>query len=268
MSLELESAEVGRRIMELRKHNGYSQEQLAKLLGVSRSSLVQIEAGKRALLALELAKLSGILKFSLDEFFAKDFRLWTEIEVDYDEIEKQIDEENRERIVVPKIRLKKFKNVLLYILEQCSGKPNVGETMLYKLLYFSDFNFYELYEEHLTGARYRKLQFGPAPYKIDGILKKMIEENEIQIINTDFHGFPQKRYISNARANRKMLTAADVEVIDHVIDQYSDWTAAKISEYSHKDMPWKATKEGEVIDYELAFYRETPFSVRNYEDEE
>jgi hypothetical protein len=28
-----------------------------------------------------------------------------------------------------------------------------------------------------------------------------------------------------------------------------------------------ATKEGEEINYELAFYREAPFSVRNYGDE-
>ncbi|MDD4141558.1 MAG: hypothetical protein PHR20_02025 [Bacteroidales bacterium] len=34
--------------------------------------------------------------------------------------------------------------VLLYILERCSGKTNVGKTVLYKLLYFSDFNYYEL----------------------------------------------------------------------------------------------------------------------------
>jgi hypothetical protein len=32
-------------------------------------------------------------------------------------------------------------------------------------------------------------------------------------------------------------------------------------------MPWKATSDGEIIDYELAFYREPPFSVRNYEEE-
>jgi hypothetical protein len=31
-------------------------------------------------------------------------------------------------------------------------------------------------------------------------------------------------------------------------------------------MPWKATKEGGVIDYELAFYRETPFSARVYDE--
>ena len=46
----------------------------------------------------------------------------------------------------------KFKNIILYLLECCAGKPNVGETVLYKLLYFSDFNYYELYEEQLSGA--------------------------------------------------------------------------------------------------------------------
>jgi len=47
----------------------------------------------------------------------------------------------------------------------------------------------------------------------------------------------------------------------------SDWSAAAISSYSHKDMPWLATKEGEEINYELVFCREAPFSVRNYGDE-
>jgi hypothetical protein len=32
-------------------------------------------------------------------------------------------------------------------------------------------------------------------------------------------------------------------------------------------MPWLASKEGEEINYELTFYRDAPFSVRNYGDE-
>jgi hypothetical protein len=47
----------------------------------------------------------------------------------------------------------------------------------------------------------------------------------------------------------------------------SDWSALAITNFAHKDLPWLATKEGEEIHYELAFYRETPFSVRNYGDE-
>ena len=47
----------------------------------------------------------------------------------------------------------------------------------------------------------------------------------------------------------------------------SDWSASAISNYSHKDIPWLASKEGEEIYYELAFYRESPFSIRNYGNE-
>ena len=46
--------------------------------------------------------------------------------------------------------------------------------------------------------------------------------------------------------------------------QMGDWSAAIISDYSHRDMPWLATRDGEEINYELVFYREPPYSVRYY----
>ena len=69
----------------------------------------------------------------------------------------------------------------MYILERCAGKPNVGETVLSKLLYFSDFNYYELYEEHLTGAKYLKLPYGPIPQKLDAMIMQMMD-NKLQHI--------------------------------------------------------------------------------------
>ena len=64
-----------------------------------------------------------------------------------------------------------------------------------------------------------------------------------------------------------LLKASEKDIIDQVVNQLSDFSARAISDYSHKDMPWKATKDGDVIDYELAFYRETPFSARVYDNE-
>ena len=164
------------------------------------------------------------------------------------------------------MQLSKFKNILLYILEKCSGKPNVGETVLYKLLYFSDFNHYEVFEEHLSGAQYKKLPFGPVPQKLGSIINQMIKDGELKRFKTEYHGFAQTRYMPLEKADLTVLNGAEKESIDQVIEQFSDWSASKISEYSHKDMPWKATENGQLIDYELAFYRETPFSARNYEE--
>jgi len=263
MNIKLSQKQIGQRITELRKMKGLSQEDLAKSVKISRPSLAQIELGNRSVDILELQKLSLILEFSLDDFMSKDFSASQEVESK--EEKKAMKEE--ERISVPTLQISKFKNVLLYILERCAGKPNVGETVLYKLLYFSDFNYYELYEEHLTGAKYRKLPYGPVPQKLDTIISQMIERGQLQRVKTEYHGYPQIRYLPLEKADLTELRASEKEIIDRVIEQMSDWSAAAISNYSHKDMPWLASKEGEEINYELAFYRDAPFSVRNYGDE-
>jgi len=263
MKAKLSQKQIGQRITELRKLKGLSQEDLAKRVKISRPSLAQIELGNRSVDVLELQKFAEILEFSLDDFVSKDFTA-TETSEDMPAAKSQRSEI---RVSVPALQVAKFKNVLLYILERCAGKPNVGETVLYKLLYFADFNYYELYEEHLTGAKYRKLPFGPVPQKLDTIVGQMMEKNEVQRIKTDYHGYPQTRYIPLIKSDLTLLKASEKEVIDKVIEQFSDWSASAISAYSHKDMPWLASKEGEEIDYELAFYREAPFSVRNYGNE-
>lgn len=260
--MNLSQKQIGQRISRLRKMKGFSQEDLAKALGISRPSLAQTELGNRGVDILELQKLSLILEFSLDDFMSENFPAPQH----HPEEDQPLKEED-ERISVPALQVNKFKNVLLYILERCAGKPNVGETVLYKLLYFSDFNYYELYEDHLTGARYRKLPYGPVPQKLDTIIREMMKNGQLQRIKTEYHGFPQTRYLPLEKADLTGLKAIEKEVIDRVIEQMSDWSAAAISNYSHKDMPWLASREGEEINYEFAFYRDTPFSVRNYGDE-
>jgi uncharacterized phage-associated protein len=89
----------------------------------------------------------------------------------------------------------------------------------------------------------------------------------LQRVKTVYRGYAQTRFLPLVKADLKELKASETEVIDRVIEQMSDWSAAAISQYSHKDMPWIASKEGEIINYELAFYREAPFSVRNYGEE-
>lgn len=252
--------EIGRRISELRKYRGYSQDELAKFLGISRPSLTQIELGKRNLSVLELKKIADNLSVSIDRLLSLKFKM------DNAELISTEDDKKQElRVSIPKMRVDKFKDILLYILEKCAGKPNVGETLLYKLLYFSDFNHYEIYEEHLTGAEYRKLPYGPVPQKLDSIINQMISNKMLKRFKTEYHGYPQTRYIPLAKPNLTALKASEKDVIDKVIEQYSDWSASAISEYSHKDMPWLASEDGDIIDYELAFYREYPYSVRTYD---
>lgn len=258
----LTQKELGARIAGLRKSKGHSQDELARFLGISRPSLTQIELGKRNLTVIELKKIADHLAVSIDKLLANDTAAG-EVQL----TSGDTGDSGQIRISIPELNVRKFTNILLYILEKCAGKPNVGETLLYKLLYFSDFNYYEMYEEHLTGAEYRKLPYGPVPQKIDSIINLMMADKMIQRIKTDYHGYQQTRYIPLVKPNLKELMASEKDVIDRVIDQFSDWSASAISDYSHNDMPWLASKDGETIDYELAFYREYPYSVRTYDDD-
>lgn len=264
MSIRLSQAQIGKRVLKQRKLKGLSQQDLARFLKIPRSSVAQIELGNRSLSVIELITLSEVLGFSLDKFLGNDYQI--ENEINYvEEIKEPV---YHARISIPVFNAEKLTNILLYILEKCAGKPNVGETVIYKLLYFADFNYYEIYEEHLSGSEYRKLPYGPVPQNINGTLRDMLEKNQIKRFKTDYHGYPQTRYIPLEKADLKSMNAAEKEIIDQVIDRYSDWSASALSDYSHKDMPWLASKEGEIIDYEFSFYRVAPFSVRVYSDEE
>ena len=252
--------EIGQRTAELRKRAGINQQSLAGMLGVSRTTITQIENGKRKVSVDELVKLSEIFNLSVDNLlYPKE-----EPEVVFAKKQKVKKIESPIRINVPQRNLEKFKEVLLYILNKVGSKPNIGETVLYKLLYFADFDFYEKYEEQLIGATYIKNQYGPTPVEFEKVVAEIIDKEIMKVENTYFN-YPQRKYLPLRKADLSKLKANEIEVIDKVLDKLSDMNATQISEYSHNDVPWLTTEDNEIIEYESVFYRTPIYSVREYE---
>jgi transcriptional regulator with XRE-family HTH domain len=250
---------LGLRIKKFRESRGLSQEALAKLLGVSRPTMSLIETGDRKVSAEEVKKLSEIFGVSVEAMFdeKKEPRLVVkETRAEYKKSESAL------RIDVPRKNLEKFKEVLLYILNKAGAKPNVGETVIYKFLYFIDFNHYERYEEQLIGATYKKNKYGPTPLEFRKVVDKMIEAGEILKIPDKYFNFPQTKYLPLRNPDLSRLSAPEMIVIDHVLDRLSDMNAGQISDYSHNDVPWLTTDEGDIIPYESVFYRTPAYSVR------
>lgn len=155
----------------------------------------------------------------------------------------------------PVFNFEKFRAVLLYILNTCRDKHNIGKVVLYKLLYFSDFNYYEKYKMFLTGTTYSKLPMGPVP-NIADILELMDMRGDIEIfINTNYYGFAKTEYIPRTKPNMSVLKDEEVEVINDVIRKLGSLSANEISEYSHGDAPWIETNDFKEIDYDLVFKR-------------
>jgi transcriptional regulator with XRE-family HTH domain len=251
---------LGLRLKAFREAAGISQQELAEKLAISRPTISQIESGDRKVAADELIKLSQIFNLSVDGLL--DLEKQPKVMLAGDREKKPV--KTRLRINVPQKNLEKFKEVLLYILDRAGSKSNVGETVIYKLLYFMDFNFYEKYEEQLIGATYRKNHYGPTPIEFKKIVDKMIAAKEIEKVESSYFSHPQTKYLPLRKPDLSGIKANEIAIIDEVLHRFSDMNAKQISDYSHGDVPWLTAENGGIIEYESVFYRTAPYSVREY----
>lgn len=254
-------------IRRLREERGISQEQLAKEIGVSRPTYVLIEKGERELTISEAQKLARIFGIRIEDFMdAKKSDVKVELPEEDGPTTKK-EEKQEMRISVPQKNMKKFKEVLLYLLQKVGAKPNVGETVLYKLLYFIDFDYYEKFEEQLMGLQYKKNHHGPTPLGFAEIVERMEKHEELMCVKSKYFQYDQKKYMPLREPDLTTLSAREMKHIDEVIARLGEKNATEIREYSHEDIPWIIAEEGKPLEYEAVFYRSPKTSVRNYDDD-
>lgn len=254
-------------IQQLRKRNNLSQEFLASKIGISRPTYMQIEQGERDLTISEAKKLAEIFGVSFENFLQGKEEVITIVEVK--KKKKLIKKEKNEiRISVPQEKADKFRQILLYILKKVGGKPNIGMTVLYKLLYFMDFDYYEKYEDQLMGLVFLKNHHGPTPLLFENLVKDMVNVGEVEIVKSKFYQYPQTKYLVNPaiEPDLSILNGQEQEHIDWELQRLSDLTANQLSDLSHKDVPWISAENGKPLDFESVFYRTPETSVRKYDN--
>ena len=155
----------------------------------------------------------------------------------------------------------KFKQVFLYVLKKVGSKPNVGQTVLHKLMYFIDFDYFEKHGKSITGIIYKKNHHGPT---FDPSLIKSLEDDLLIIsIDGNYKGCKQKKYLPTIEPDLSVLSGEEINHIDEVLNKHSNKTAKQIEDYSHGDVPWKVTEKNQPIEYESVFYRDEIYSVRD-----
>lgn len=226
------------RLKELREENELTQQQLSELLGVSRATLAQIETWVRKVKTEEVVKLSEIFDVPASALLS-----WEEPK------ELKIKKKQKER----------FKQLMLYILTKVWSKYNVWKTVLYKLLYFSEFDYFELTGEKLSGYPFIRLPMWPAPYEFNELIDEMKAKDQIATVTTKMIDYYQQRFIPIVEVKNR-FSDAEKKSINDVLERYSDLKASKISEISHEDKPRQMTKDMQLIAYDLVKYREYPYS--------
>ena len=257
---------LGDFIHKQRKRRLITQQDIASELGLSRSTYVQIELGGRELKVSEAMKLAEIFDMSIEDFLNERERPASVIEIKRAK-KKKSGKKHDIRISVPQEKIEKFKQVLLYVLAKVGARPNIGQTVLYKILYFIDFDYYEKYEEQLIGAKYIKNTYGPSPVMFAKIVEELEKEHKIEKVKSKFHSYDQAKYLVNStEPDISYLSSKELEHINWEISRLKDMTAAQISELSHLDTPWVAAEDREELKYEHVFYRPQLTSVREYEE--
>jgi len=247
------------KLQKLIAKNKISHKSLAEIINISRPTVSKILAGKRELRLSEAKSIAEYLSVTIAEVFGEESQKEVVLE------KTKIKNIQKERISVPAENVEKFKNALLYITQKISALPNVGQTVIYKILYFCDFDYYEKFEEQLIGARYIRNHYGPTPVEFRAIIDQMTKDGQIEEIKTKFFTKDQIKYIPVKKPDLSVFNGRELKHLDEEIEKYGSKTAKELTDFSHKDVPWIITPEGKEIEYESVFYRTPETSVRTYE---
>lgn len=144
----------------------------------------------------------------------------------------------------------KFKELILYIAQECESDPGFGATKLNKILFFCDFLAYREFGEPITGARYQKLPYGPAPRALLPAVAELVEEGACVEVETVRMGRAQKRIIARREADVDAFTPKQIALAGTVIRTLWNNSAQEVSHLSHHFIGWQAAGDREDIPYE------------------
>jgi transcriptional regulator with XRE-family HTH domain len=252
---------------KLRKDADLSQQHLAENLGMARATYASLEANRREPDLAEMRALAEFYEMSLHDLLNHDNDFSDQVNeptIQY----KTAKNEQKPRDVTPEVNPNKLREVLLYVLEQDGAKPNVGETVLYKLLYFIDFDYYEKNQESITGLTYVRNHYGPTPtMTFVDVVKQMEKNKELEVVSTKFFNNTQRKYLPTKPLELRHLSANELLHIDQELSRLGDKTARELTDLSHLDAPWRVAKQGKPINYRFVFYRTDLTAVTEPEDE-
>jgi len=234
-------------IKNRRLSSGLSQSKIAESLGISRPTYIKIEQGLSKPSEEQLGILTQLFSVSKDTLMEEVIKKEYVCEIKTKEVRRE--------------SVEKFKQVLLYIISKVGSRPNIGQTALYKLLYFIDFDFYEKNQKYLIGATYIKNTHGPSPVSFAKISRELESKGLLVEVNSKYFGYDQKKYLVTSEPCVSFLSAIELKHIDDELEKLASKSAKELSELSHMDTPWKVAKDKQILNYRHVFYRPDETSV-------
>ncbi len=213
---------INKFIKKLRLDSDYSQEYVAKKIGISRTSYIAVEQGKKELCLSEAEALSELYHISIDDLVTNN-----------------------------KKKHAKYEQMLFAFLRELDGDKKVPKTKLAKLLYFSDFAWFYFHHTSMSGLKYRKIAHGPVPDYYFRLIEELDGDGKIKIDTTKNGAL----LISETRVGEKvgddLLSKEEKEIIKKIAFNWKDKKTKEIVDFAHNQIPYIFAEKGEIIPYEL-----------------
>lgn len=209
-------------IKDLRKKKKLKQQDIADKIGVSRSSYISFEQGKKELSFSQIMKLTELLGINIEDLEGGN---------------------------LPDIE--KYKEMILaYIRRAASADGKIPKTKLAKMLYLADFGMYYEQMKSMSGASYRCRQYGPVPDLYFRALDELEESGQIQIDHKNDMLLISETDSSKIN-NLKLLSREERELIEKIAKKWKSKRTREIVGFTHDQLPFKICSDNEVIPYEL-----------------
>jgi hypothetical protein len=149
----------------------------------------------------------------------------------------------------------KFKELIVYLSQRSGGDPGFAATKLNKLMYFCDFEAYRRLGHSITGARYQKLEWGPAAVEFLPLQDELFRDQRARLEERERGGHTQRVTVPLSPADAAVFLPEEIEVIERVIENLRPFDATGSSDLSHRESAgWNAVEEREVIPYGTAVF--------------
>ena len=208
--------DVVNNIETIRNARGFTQEQVADVIGVSRVTYINVTKGRRDLTINELEKLAAFFDVPIAELFDQP--------------------RNSE----------KFKQMYFYVLRRFG--EGITKTKLAKLLYLADFSYFYDNLFSMSGVRYVRREYGPVADIFFELTEDLYDKGKINIEPLDYALMIR---LTSKEQEDDLLSDEEKNLIDKICSYWKDKRTSEIVNFTHEQKPWKMCRDGEYIPYSL-----------------
>ena len=126
------------------------------------------------------------------------------------------------------------------------------KTKLMKLLNYSDMIFYKENGLSISGLKYAHLPYGSVPDNFDMILGKMAADHIAHIEVLYDGAYENHQVVPECDVPEGALSDEEIEVLERINEKFKNFGSVEISNYSHREKGYNATRTGQIISYAYA----------------